>query len=391
MSWKKVVATGLATSILAPAAWAADPTPLTPEVAALYYHKVANDPLNFAEAAKRSPAVKGASTFDKPAAQQAEEDRLKAAQAKVDDTTPLSIHVTVSIGQYDLNAGRFPIEAFGERHYLSLGAFGNQYRIAFANGDGVGLKLPVDQARKFDNALGVRTVTANLAAHFVGTGDPTGNLNSQYTVRVAIDKITLRRLGGAEVLAEIIPDQAASASAATPPKAPSDWDVSGLKLGMTESELTSAAKATFADKKLVIGNDRDCGGGAAMYASGKMPLGAVCVVYTLAAGKVTSVTVRQVLADARSVFNDTRQALIAKYGPPAVSDRGRYFGWGQGVGRRPQDYPLYAGVDALATQQELDVGSSGTPVLSVTLTDMATLQAKAAQAPSAAKPVSPHL
>ncbi|MEE3622984.1 hypothetical protein UCD39_03150 [Nitrospirillum sp. BR 11752] len=379
---KIAVAAVVATGMLLGAVGAKAAEELTGELAALYYHKKSGDPLDVAGAAAGAKPVTTASHFDRPEAQKAEEARLRAAQATVDDSTPLVVLTNVTLGEYDRSAGQYTINDLLPGHYLSQIVFGRTYKIGFSNGAPVPLLLPMEEARKVDR----QRVIAQVEGHFAGVGDPNGKLDSRYTVLVAISKVTLKIADNGKVLTEFTPSAAAPVA---PAKAAADFDVSGLKVGMTESQLTAAAKASFTDKNLVMGSDQACGGGSTMTVLTKPAVGTVCVTYKVADGKATSITVRQVLTYTKTVVDDVRKGLIAKYGPPGAAASQRFFGWGQSVGKRPQDFQLYAALDAVQTSMEYDAGESGTPVLSVTLTDAATLQAKAA--PAQPQNGTPHL
>ncbi|MDE1150490.1 MAG: hypothetical protein PW843_28410 [Azospirillaceae bacterium] len=364
---------------------APDPVPMTGEMVVLYYHKKSGEWLDLDQAAGWSRSVSGVSAFDRPAAQKKEVDRLKAEQAQLGESTPLEIDLNIGLGEYDVAAGQYTISAFTSGHYLKQAFHGQNYQVGFQNGSAFAFKVPVDEARKLFN----ERISAAVVGHFAGVGDPNGALDSFHTVLFAIDKITLKKSDG-KVLMEYTPTAVSTGPAVV---ATGDWNVSGLKLGMTESELTSTAKASFPDaKKLIMGgpgSDNECGGGALMTVMNAPTVGAVCVLYKLGNGKATSVIVRQVLSNAsKASVDEVRKGLIAKYGVPPAAANGRSFGWGPSASRLPKDYQLSASVDEIQTYTQRDMGDAGVLVLSVTLIDQATLQAKT---PVQEKTAGPHL
>jgi hypothetical protein len=128
---------GVALILLATAAtaFAQEPAGFDPIEVALAYHTLTGEPLDLRALAERSDAVRRASQFDRPDAIATEEARLRALLDAADPGRAMMIQVADVITQYDHERGEFSIQLFTPGYYVPAQAFGQEYRVVFANAE----------------------------------------------------------------------------------------------------------------------------------------------------------------------------------------------------------------------------------------------------------------
>jgi len=330
-----------------------------PDEAALIYHKLTSDPIDFTAVAQRSPAVQRTSNFDRPDAIKVETARLQAALAAADPAREFTIRVNGNISQYDHERGEFSISLFSPGYYIPMQAFGQQYQIAFANADSARpIAMPKEVAREFDtqlNRIG-RGVVNEVRFRIIGKGDPAGAVTGARVVRAEILRARLLDRQGRVLFT---PEVQAVAAAAAPGAAsvaagtaatPFDLaaaDVAGFRVGVKAKDLEATLQRLYgsvsrapagksADPRfggtLVVGDQ-----GCANYPGrrGTVGPGSVCVTALFDTDDVVrSIRVERVFP----YVNDEvfRKVLVGRYG--AVGDARNLgssysLGWGPEIDR----------------------------------------------------------
>jgi hypothetical protein len=326
-----------------------------PEQAALIYHKLSGEPLDFNAIAQRSRAVTRASGFDRPDALKAEIARLQRELDAADPAREFKIRVNDSVSQYDHDRGEFSITLFQPGYFVPIQAFGRQYQIAFANNEAARpIAMPKETAREFDaqlNRIG-RSVVNEIRFRIVGQGDPSGAVTGANVVRAEIlGARLLDRAGRVVFTPNVVP---LAAAAAPGPAGAGDSgaafdlasaDVAGLRVGVKAKDLEATLQRLFGQvARMPAGKNADprFGGTLAVNDLGCVHVpgrrnnvgpGSVCVTAYYDTGEVVrSVRVERVFPYVDGeVF---RKTLVARYGAVAAArNLGSSYslGWGPEV------------------------------------------------------------
>ena len=312
------------------------------EAAALTYHKVSGDRLDTQAVASRSQAALRATSFDRPDVIAAEQKRLDSQLASMDASREFALTIDDRIADYDHANSQFSIELFTPGAYIPFQAFGQEYRLVFANAASArAIPMPKEQAREFDarlNSFG-RQIKNEVHFRIIGKGDPTGAVNGGLVIRAEITSARALDRSG-----EVLFTPKVVAAGAGPKFAGFDaskTDVAGLRIGgskkdmeatlarlfgkVTPGHMTGSAKG-FAGAIEV--NSLGCRSGFTNRKTRPQP-GAVCVTaYYDASETIRMVRVERMFPPNFdvSVF---QKALVQKYGPPS-GGRGA-LSWGAGV------------------------------------------------------------
>ena len=312
------------------------------EAAALTYHKVSGDRLDTQVVASRSQAALRATSFDRPDVIAAEQKRLDSQLASMDASREFALTIDDRIADYDHANSQFSIELFTPGAYIPFQAFGQEYRLVFANAASArAIPMPTEQAREFDarlNSFG-RQIKNEVHFRIIGKGDPTGAVNGGLVIRAEITSARALDRSG-----EVLFTPKVVAAGAGPKFAGFDaskTDVAGLRIGgskkdmeatlarlfgkVTPGHMTGSAKG-FAGAIEV--NSLGCRSGFTNRKTRPQP-GAVCVTaYYDASETIRMVRVERMFPPNFdvSVF---QKALVQKYGPPS-GGRGA-LSWGAGV------------------------------------------------------------
>jgi len=313
------------------------------EAAAMTYHKVSGDPLDTQAVASRSQAAMRATNFDRPEVIAAEQKRIDAQLASINPAREFTLTIDDRISDYDHTTSQFSIELFTPGAYIPFQAFGQQYRLVFANAASArALPMDKDQAREFDARLRSFSRQVKNEVHFriIGKGDPTGAVNGGLVVRAEIT--SARVLDGS---GQVLFTPKVLAAGAGPKFAGFDAakaDVAGLRIGVRKKDMEATLTRLFG--KVTPGymsggsfkgfagaievNSLGCRSG--MTNSKKQPQpGAVCVTaYYDSDDMVRMVRIERMFPPNVDV-NVLRKALTQKYGP-ATGGRGG-ISWGPGV------------------------------------------------------------
>jgi len=336
-----------------------------PETVALTFHKVSGTPLDTQAMAAQSQAAMRASGFDRPNVIAAEQTRLDAQLASMNPAQAFTITIDDRISQYDHASGQFSIELFMPGTFIPFQAFGQQYRVVFANaGSARAIPMPVDQARDFDARLNAFGRQVNTEVHFrvVGKGDPVGGVQGNLVVRGEI--ISARVL---DHVGQVVATPQVLATSAMPAFAGFDAskaDVAGLRVGVSRKDMEATLTRLFG--KVTPGymgsegkfkgftsvmevNSMGCRSG--FTAKQRPQPGAVCVTAYLDSGDVVRMVRVERLFPPGFDGNVLEKALLQKYGPASGSRRGS--SWGPGVPGAVLNNPTIT-VDALTASAAAD-------------------------------------
>ena len=312
------------------------------ETAALTYHKVTGDRLDTQAVASRTPAALRATSFDRPDVVAAEQKRLDAQLASMDASREFTLTIDDRITDYDHANSQFAIELFTPGSYIPFRAFGQEYRLVFANAASArAIPMPREQAREFDaqlNSFG-RQIKNEVHFKIIGKGDPTGAVNGGFVIRAEITSArALDRSGQVLFTPKVV---AAGAGPKFAGFDASKTDVAGLRVGGSKKDMEATLTRLFgkvtpghmsASPKGFAGaievNSLGCRSGMTNRKTRPQP-GAVCVTAYYDAGE----TIRMVRVERMfppnfdvTVF---QKALVQKYGPPSGGRGG--LSWGPGV------------------------------------------------------------
>jgi len=324
-----------------PAQEAFDPTAV-----ALTYHKLTGEELDLQRAADESDAVRHASNFDRPDVAQAQVKKLQAELTQADPSREFVIHVIDNISQYDREQGDFSISLFSPGFFIPMDAFGQQYRLVFANAEASrSIPMPKDEARTFDaklNAIG-RSVTNEIHFKVVGKGDPAGGVAGERVIRGEIVSTRLLDRDGRVVFTPRVASAGATAAARAASDAAFDarkMDVAGFRVGVSADDLKATLERLYG--KVSKGGISPGGfkGYVAEMSVNSMKcetfmgrrdptLGTVCVTAYLDKDDVVrAVRVERLFPLVQ--YDVFRKSLIKKYGP-VTKGVGSALGWGPTV------------------------------------------------------------
>jgi hypothetical protein len=314
-----------------------------PEAVALTFHKVSGDQLDTRAVAARSQAAMRATNFDRPDVIAAEQQRLDSQIGSMDAAREFTITIDDRITEYDRSSSQFSIELFTPGYYIPLEAFGQEYRVVFANAASArAIPMPLEEARAFDariNSFG-RQIKNEVRFKVIGKGDPSGAVNGGLVVRAEITGARVLDRAGQVVFTPRI--TAVGAGPAFAGFDSSKADVAGLRVGVSKSDMEATLTRLFG--KVTPGymsgegsfkgfagvmevNSMGCRSGFGRKTKPKP--GDVCVTAYYDAGN----TVRMVRVERLFPpnFNSEvfQKALVQKYGP-VTGGRSRT-SWGPGV------------------------------------------------------------
>jgi hypothetical protein len=313
------------------------------------YHRVSGEPLDVRSVAERSEAARRASNFDRPDVVSAEAARLTAELERIDVQHEFVLSVNDRISEYDHDRGEFTINLFSPGTFVPLDAFGQQYRLVFANAAvAASIPMPREQARAFDarlNGMG-RSVVDQLRFRVVGRGDPSGAVTGDRVIRAELlSARVLDRNGSVLFTPELRATTAAPVVAA--PFDLANADVAGLRVRVKAKELQGALSRFYGEaERASPGTNAFPGFSAALTVNSmgcftlpgrrKNPeAGAVCVTAFLDRDDV----VRAVRIERLFPWFDSeifRKDLVRRYGPVADARSGSGFalGWGPEIDQR---------------------------------------------------------
>ena len=314
-----------------------------PEAVAMTYHKVSRDQLDTRTVASRSQAAMRATNFDRPDVIAAEQKRLDAQLESMDASREFTITIDDRITEYDRNSGQFSIELFTPGYYIPFQAFGQEYRVVFANAASArGIPMPMNEAREFDARLNSFGRQIKNEVHFkvIGKGDPAGAISGGVIVRGEITSARILDRAGQVVFTPRV-----TAAGAGPAFAGFDAlkaDVAGLRVGVRKSDMEATLTRLFG--KVTPGYMSGEGGFKGF--AGVMEVnsmgcmstfgrktkpkpGDVCVTAYYDAGEVVRMVRIQRLFPPNFDSGVFRNALVQKYGP-ATGGRSQT-AWGPGV------------------------------------------------------------
>lgn len=329
---------------------------------ALTWHKLTQQPLDLTAVAAASDAVRRVSEFDRRDAAAAEVARLHAQLDAASPAREFTMRVSDEITQYDHDRGEFSIGLFRPGYYVPVQAFGQEYRLVFANADRLrAIAMAKESARTFDarlNALG-RRVTNELQFRVTGAGDPLGGVTGPRVVRAELTAVRLLDASGNVVHTPTITASSVAANGVNgangAPSGPSGAaafdaaraDVAGLRIGVKAKDAEATLTRLFGP----VARGATGRGGYAGYAAtltvndmGCMNIpgrrgrngapGSVCVTAFLDGDDVVrAIRIERVFPYVEAEL--FRRALVQKYGPVSAASQGVGFslGWGPDVDR----------------------------------------------------------
>ena len=339
---------------------------------ALFYYKASKEPFDIAAAAAKTQSVQSASPIDRAKVQAAEEERLRKGLETVSTDQAQTVNVSVAISPYDPEKKEFSIDLFEPDHFLPIYIYGQQFHLVFENGEFYrAIKLDGDAARKINSTSFGVTATAKVDFHLTGAGDPTGMTVSTNTIRAAVTRVRLFDRGK-QILPDIVADKAEPTAVTVLDKAPKDWTVQGLHLGMATQEFTAAAKTAYGSSpNFQFGGYDRCGGPGRLFVKGDKAIpGTVCITFTAdKSGVIKQFSVQQIVDNSKDAFNNMRKLLIDKFGAVKFRDD-MGFGWGELVGKQASsNYTVSANLYSAQTESDWSYGGKGIPALTITITD----------------------
>ncbi|MGZ8413386.1 MAG: DUF4852 domain-containing protein [Gemmatirosa sp.] len=339
-------------ALAAPAALHAQEEGDDPLVAATF-HKITGETLDYARAAEQAMAVQRATPFDRPDVLKAEIARLQRLVADAVPGREFTLRVNDQISQYDHTRGEFSIGLFQPGYYVSVRAFGQEYRVVFANGEAArAIPMTKESARAFDQQLTAigRGVVNEIRYRIVGVGDPAGGVTGERVVRAELLSSRLLDQQGAVVFTPTVaPLRVAGAPGAGGKDAPpaldvATTDVAGFRVGVKAKQLEATLTRLFGPVERRA-TDRDAFAGLTTVLavnemgctslpgrSGGGEPGAVCVrAFADDDDVVRAIRVERVFPWMEAeVF---RRTMVGRYGPVAAAQEAGGFtlGWGPEV------------------------------------------------------------
>ncbi len=321
----------------------AQEAPLDSAALALAYHELSGDSIDLQAVAARSPAVRRATSFDRRDAQAAEVARLQAMLAAAAEPRTFVVRVNDHVSEYDHDRGEFSVGLFLPGYFVPVRAFGQEYRLVFANAEAARpIPMAREEARAFDAILAARSrhVVNEIAFRVTGGGDPSGAVTGPRVVRAELVSVRLLDREGRVVYEPRV----APVAVASAPLDPALADVAGFRVGVKARDLEATLRRLFGP---VTRREVRAGGGSPYAATlvvnelgctsvpgrrQRAEPGAVCVTAFLDAGDVVrAIRVERVFPP---MDGETfRRALVQKYGPVdgASSGGGLTLGWGPPV------------------------------------------------------------
>jgi hypothetical protein len=313
------------------------------ETAALTFHRVSGEQLDTLTIASRSQAAMRASSFDRPDVIKTEQARLESQLASTNPGREFTITIDDQISDYDHTSSQFSIELFTPGYYIPFRAFGQEYRIVFANAASArAIPMDKEQAREFDARLSSLGRQIKNEVHFkiVGKGDPTGAVNGGLVVRAELTSArVLDRSGQVLFTPRVL---AAGAGPAFAGFDASKADVAGLRVGVRKRDMEATLTRLFG--KVTPGsysggsfkgfagvievNSMGCRSGFS--AKTRPRPGAVCVTAYYDSDEVVRMVRVERMFPPNFDGNVFQKALAQKYGP-ATGGRSRGMSWGPGV------------------------------------------------------------
>ena len=178
------------------------------------YHKLRNEPIDFAALASTTIYVNSVAFFDRETAQRAEAARLQAGFDAVDPRGTYAMTATARL-EYELDQERFRVSIFApdssmtfqplrglplvpaQTRTLPLNLRRN-YLLQFTNADALRyVALPRDRAARIDGVgqRGFVQGPAELVVRFVGTGDPVPGSRGGNVLRAEVISVSYAQLG----------------------------------------------------------------------------------------------------------------------------------------------------------------------------------------------------
>ena len=367
----------VAASQAAPSQSAGNTIEFTDNYGALFYYKASKEPFDIAAAAAKSRSVQFASPIDRAKLQAAEEERIRKGLETVSTEQSLTVNVSVFISPYDPEKKEFSIDLFEQGHYIPVEAYGKDFQLIFENAESYrALKAQEADTRKINNTLYASSAKAVVDFRLTGAGDPTGIAGSVNTIRGIVTRVRLFN-GGKQLVPDIVHDIGIPTAVAAQDKAPNEWMIQGLHLGMSEPEFEAAAKSAYGNstnyqfgREDQFQREDQCGGPnpLAVVAGIAVTPGAVCITFTAdKAGIIKQFSVRQVVGYSKDAYDALRKLLIDKFGAVKYKDEAG-LGWGQLVGKQAaHNYTVWGGLYGARTRYEHDGG--GQPAMMITITD----------------------
>lgn len=318
------------------------------------YHKLANRGVDFDFIANRLDKVVRSDNFDRPAVLKQELTRLQGEFNATDPGIVYTLRVNTGF-RYQHEQQRFEVDLFKPGTFIRFnppirntnrGQF--EYRVAFANGDSLRyVPMPLDKAREIHEITQKGSISAIMEVRFFGTGDPTGTVDSNNTLRAEIQSLrysyALYSQPGEQALNVAVNVVPYNASQEPPVLAYKDFNIMGLQPGVPISKIQKTIEDEFGRTGAVNpskGDDPRLQRGISYNHSGcysfgnqTAKVGSVCIrAYPDDKGIVRKLVVEQILEG--TDWDGVRQALLKKYGAiqeTATKARNQYFGWGPRV------------------------------------------------------------
>ena len=278
-----------------------------------------------------------------------EKQRIQNEYEQTDGSVVFGMNLNTSM-TYQHDQKRFAMSVFEPGIFIPYGpgpTRGTQYKLNFANGEGLRyIPMELAQAKaltqkfKFHNTS--NNVLAMMKFKIIGAGDPTGAVNSQYTLRGEILSVKYVTSRG-----ELIHDPGTvkpyDIKQDPPVISPDKFNIMQLRTGVKVEELQKTIEEEFGkiasvsptkrdDKRLMRGvgyAPNDC------YTFGrkKAKVGNVCIrAFPDKTGIIRKIVVEQIVEG--NEYDGIRQALLKKYGAMAESvnkANTQYYGWGPNI------------------------------------------------------------
>lgn len=315
---------------------------------ALTWHKLTREPIDLRAVAERSDAVRRVSQFDHRDAVAAEATRLQSQLDAADPSHEFVVRVSDQISQYDHDKGEFSIGLFQPGSYLPIRAFGEEYRVAFANAERARvIAMPKEEARVFDARLDQagRQVTDEVRFRVTGKGDPAGGVTGPHVVRAELLAVRVMDRSGTVLYTPDLAARSGAVAAIGPPAFDAARaDVAGFRVGVKVKDLEATLTRLFGPVERGSAGEHAHPGLAGSLTVNSMGCfsipgrrqnpepGAVCVTALFDRDEI----VRAIRVERLFPWFDSelfRATLVRRYGPVAGADSRVNFslGWGPEV------------------------------------------------------------
>ncbi len=337
------VSVGFLVLVLPTWAWGAVAKPIDDWTAVYLYHKLSGEPLDVEAIAQGVDRVRRANNFDRPELLKKETNRIQAEYDAADPEATYLIRVGTN-ATYEHDKERFAIGVFEPGVFIDFQPYRRsriRYRVSFANREAVQyIRMPKQEARALDQVFRQGGTVATIEVRIIGTGDPTGAVDSENTLRAEIVALQYLNNQTGAVVHDPGPVAPYDRSQDPPVVAYETFDILKLRPGIALDAMKKNLEQQFGktvpvsptkkdDPRLMRGVGYEPMG-CYSFGKKKTKAGNVCIsAYPDKGGVIRKIVVEQIIEG--NDWEGIRLALLNKYGAVAESANKantQYYGWG---------------------------------------------------------------